>query len=206
MPAYEADLERFEGYDAQVLGISMDTLETQTKFAESLNLPFPLLADPDGTAAKAYGAVATPHVFIFDQERRLRFSGRIDDAENPEKTKTRVLSSVENNRQQMGEALEEIRLIRELRPPYNLSALDQRAAEFLLDGRDLRGVRVEQMVRRGVAHVPEDRTHVGSAPSLSITDNLIMKQYGQPPIGRGPSSTRRSARGRASRTTRRLRR
>jgi ABC-type uncharacterized transport system ATPase subunit len=37
----------------------------------------------------------------------------------------------------------------------------------------------------GVAHVPEDRTHVGSAPSLSITDNLIMKQYRQPPIGRG---------------------
>jgi simple sugar transport system ATP-binding protein len=37
-----------------------------------------------------------------------------------------------------------------------------------------------------VAHVPEDRTHVGSAPSLSITDNLIMKQYQHPPIGRGP--------------------
>jgi peroxiredoxin len=41
--------------DAQVLGISMDTLETQTKFAESLSLPFPLLADPDAVAAKAYG-------------------------------------------------------------------------------------------------------------------------------------------------------
>ncbi|HEU5103552.1 MAG TPA: ATP-binding cassette domain-containing protein, partial [Roseiflexaceae bacterium] len=41
-------------------------------------------------------------------------------------------------------------------------------------------------IRQGLAHVPEDRTHVGSAPSLSITDNLIMKQYGQPPIGRGP--------------------
>ena len=40
---------------AQVLGVSMDTLETQTKFAESLDLPFPLLADPEGVAAKAYG-------------------------------------------------------------------------------------------------------------------------------------------------------
>ena len=45
--------------DAQVLGVSMDTLETQTKFADSLSTPFPLLADPDGTVAKAYG-VANP--------------------------------------------------------------------------------------------------------------------------------------------------
>src|SRR3954462_1689675 len=50
---------RFADQGAQVLGVSMDTLETQTKFAESLNLPFPLLADPEGVAAKAYG-VANP--------------------------------------------------------------------------------------------------------------------------------------------------
>jgi simple sugar transport system ATP-binding protein len=42
-----------------------------------------------------------------------------------------------------------------------------------------------EAIERGVAHVPEDRTHVGSAPSLSITDNLIMKSYRRPPIGRG---------------------
>src|SRR5260370_38169231 len=50
---------QFADQDAQVLGVSMDNLETQTKFAESLNLPFPLLADPEGVAAKAYG-VANP--------------------------------------------------------------------------------------------------------------------------------------------------
>src|SRR5258705_10872129 len=50
---------QFTDQDAQVLGVSMDTLETQTKFAESLKLPFPLLADPEGVAAKAYG-VANP--------------------------------------------------------------------------------------------------------------------------------------------------
>ncbi|HET9221007.1 MAG TPA: ABC transporter ATP-binding protein [Roseiflexaceae bacterium] len=42
-----------------------------------------------------------------------------------------------------------------------------------------------EAIERGVAYVPEDRTHVGSAPSLSITDNLIMKSYRRPPIGRG---------------------
>ena len=33
----------------------MDDLATQKRFAESLKLPFPLLADPDGTVARAFG-------------------------------------------------------------------------------------------------------------------------------------------------------
>ena len=37
----------------------MDDLETQKKFAESLKLPFPLLADPDGKVASAYGVKAS---------------------------------------------------------------------------------------------------------------------------------------------------
>ncbi len=40
-------------------------------------------------------------------------------------------------------------------------------------------------INSGVAHVPEDRTKVGSAPSLSITDNSIMKNYKHDPIGSG---------------------
>jgi len=48
---------------------------------------FPYLYD--GTTqvvAKAYGPIATPHVFIFDKERKLRYQGRIDDVEKPSKT------------------------------------------------------------------------------------------------------------------------
>lgn len=37
-------------------------------------------------------------------------------------------------------------------------------------------------IKHGMAYVPEDRTHVGSAPNLSVTDNVIMKKYRQPPI------------------------
>ena len=37
-------------------------------------------------------------------------------------------------------------------------------------------------IQRGLAYVPEDRTHVGTAPNLSVTDNVIMKNYRQPPI------------------------
>jgi simple sugar transport system ATP-binding protein len=40
-------------------------------------------------------------------------------------------------------------------------------------------------IKMGVAHIPEDRTHVGTAPNLSVTDNVIMKSYRQPPLSHG---------------------
>jgi general nucleoside transport system ATP-binding protein len=40
-------------------------------------------------------------------------------------------------------------------------------------------------IRLGVSHIPEDRTHVGTAPNLNITDNVIMKKYNRSPIGKG---------------------
>ncbi len=56
---------------------------------------------------------------------------------------------------------------------------------------------VRQVIDAGVSHIPEDRTHVGTAPNLSITDNLIMKGYRQPPIARGWSIDSLSANTRA---------
>jgi simple sugar transport system ATP-binding protein len=40
-------------------------------------------------------------------------------------------------------------------------------------------------IQQGLAYIPEDRTHVGTSPNLSMTDNVIMKKYRQPPIARG---------------------
>ncbi len=40
-------------------------------------------------------------------------------------------------------------------------------------------------IDRGVAHVPQDRKEMGTAPNLSITNNLILKAYRKPPISRG---------------------
>jgi peroxiredoxin Q/BCP len=57
MSAFRDLAARFADVNAQVLGVSMDDLDTQTKFAESLKLPFPLLADPEGAAARAYGVL-----------------------------------------------------------------------------------------------------------------------------------------------------
>jgi ABC-type uncharacterized transport system ATPase subunit len=44
---------------------------------------------------------------------------------------------------------------------------------------------VRNVIDAGVSHIPEDRTHVGTAPNLSITDNAIMKGYRSEPIARG---------------------
>lgn len=33
--------------------------------------------------SRAYGPLATPHVFVFDRERKLRYEGRVDNSENP---------------------------------------------------------------------------------------------------------------------------
>jgi peroxiredoxin len=53
---------------------------------------FPYLNDGDTEAvSKAYGPVATPHVFVFDAERLLRYVGAIDDSEQAEKVTRRYL-------------------------------------------------------------------------------------------------------------------
>ena len=55
MSAFRDRHPEFADTGAQVLGVSMDTAETQAKFALSLKTPFPLLADAEGTVSKAYG-------------------------------------------------------------------------------------------------------------------------------------------------------
>ncbi len=54
-----------------------------------------------------------------------------------------------------------------------------------ISGEEIANRSPRHAIRRGVGHVPEDRTSVGSAPNLSLVDNGIMKRYGQPPIARG---------------------
>jgi thioredoxin-dependent peroxiredoxin len=44
----------YQGKDVVVLGVSMDNEVSHQQFTEKYNLPFPLLADTDGTLTKAY--------------------------------------------------------------------------------------------------------------------------------------------------------
>ena len=66
-----------------------DSFEDMVLRSEKKPFPFPYLYDGDNQlTAKAYGPVATPHVFIFDKTRTLQYQGRIDDVEKPDKTPT----------------------------------------------------------------------------------------------------------------------
>lgn len=56
--------------------------------------------------------------------------------------------------------------------------------QVLLNGDKLSNRNTLFGIQHGMAYVPEDRTHVGSAPNLSVTDNVIMKKYRKPPISK----------------------
>lgn len=58
-----------------------DSFEEMKPFADSHGWTFPYLYDAaDQKFAIACGAQSTPHVFVFDSERKLRYTGRMDDA------------------------------------------------------------------------------------------------------------------------------
>jgi thiol-disulfide isomerase/thioredoxin len=59
-----------------------DSFEDMKLRAKERGFRFPYLYDGETQKTSlAFGVVATPHVFIFDQERKLRYTGRIDDSE-----------------------------------------------------------------------------------------------------------------------------
>ena len=68
---------------------------------------------------------------------------------------------------------------------------------IFVNGKEMANRPARVSIEFGVAHIPEDRTHVGTAPNLSITDNVIMKSYRHPPLARGRSLNRQAARERA---------
>jgi AhpC/TSA family len=54
---------------------------------------FPYLKDEDRSVADAFGAMSTPHIFVLDSGRILRYKGRIDDSRDPAKA---TYSDLEN--------------------------------------------------------------------------------------------------------------
>ncbi|WP_423148782.1 redoxin family protein [Rubrolithibacter danxiaensis] len=61
-----------------------DSKEEMKIRAKDKGFNFPYLYDGENSEVSLkYGPVATPHVFIFDAERKLRYTGRIDNSEKP---------------------------------------------------------------------------------------------------------------------------
>ncbi|BCR04949.1 hypothetical protein DESUT3_20180 [Desulfuromonas versatilis] len=69
MQAFQRDLSRFEKLNAQVLGVSSDSLETHRKFSQEYDITFPLIAD-DGTLKNLYGSRRI--TYVIDQSQIIR--------------------------------------------------------------------------------------------------------------------------------------
>jgi thiol-disulfide isomerase/thioredoxin len=63
-----------------VHGDSFEEMKTHAR-RRGFNFPYLFGGGEHEVTSRAYGPVATPHVFIFDDDRKLRYTGRIDDSE-----------------------------------------------------------------------------------------------------------------------------
>ncbi|HET7120326.1 MAG TPA: peroxiredoxin [Solirubrobacterales bacterium] len=74
--SYRDDGERLDGLDAEVLGISAQSVDSHERFVKEKSLNVPLLADEDKAVARAYGVLVGPVVrrstFIVDEEGIVR--------------------------------------------------------------------------------------------------------------------------------------
>ena len=81
LTSYSRELDEFESLDAQVLGISAQSVESHEMFAGKQDLKFPLLADIDKAVAGLYGTLGPlgfprRSVFIIDRHGVIRYAHR----------------------------------------------------------------------------------------------------------------------------------
>ncbi len=69
-----------------------DGFDEMVKRSHAQGYNFPYLRDESQEIAKGYAAVRTPHIYVFDAERKLAYTGKIDDSwDHPENVKERYL-------------------------------------------------------------------------------------------------------------------
>jgi peroxiredoxin Q/BCP len=56
---FRDDISRITALGARVVGVSLDDRASHAKFSEKFRLPFPLLADTDGSVARTYGSLTS---------------------------------------------------------------------------------------------------------------------------------------------------
>jgi peroxiredoxin len=77
---------RIDELDSSDVSDSLEEMKIRVRYK---HLTYPYLYDGDTQqVARAFGPQATPHIFIFDEQRRLRYEGRIDDSYRTELVKT----------------------------------------------------------------------------------------------------------------------
>ncbi len=78
MQGYQAGIQKFNTAGNEVLGISMDDLDTLKRWANELKLTYPLLSDASGKVTEAYGVMmpgqrlAMRVTFVIDKQGKIR--------------------------------------------------------------------------------------------------------------------------------------
>jgi len=94
--------ERFKGSGVVFVGINSnsantkpeDSFENMVKRMHEHRFPWYYLHDPTQKTAEAYGALRTPHFFVFDKHRRLIYTGR--GVDSPRDTSKMKINDLEN--------------------------------------------------------------------------------------------------------------
>jgi peroxiredoxin Q/BCP len=77
---FRDDMTQLEKLGAKIVGVSVDSIESNGKFAEKYSLPFTLLADTDGKVAASYNAltnlfvikIAKRHTFLIAPDGKIK--------------------------------------------------------------------------------------------------------------------------------------
>jgi peroxiredoxin len=81
-PRLEALSKQYASEGVVFLGINANRQDPPTKigaYARKYGMSFPIMKDPDNAVADQFGAIRTPEMFVLDQDRVVRYWGRIDD-------------------------------------------------------------------------------------------------------------------------------
>jgi peroxiredoxin Q/BCP len=73
---FQQDLPKYTARKVQILGVSVDDVDSHAEFCDSEGLKFPLLADTSGEVSKAYGSwlggMSLRHTYLIDANGILR--------------------------------------------------------------------------------------------------------------------------------------
>lgn len=73
---FQRDIAAYRARNAQILGVSADSVDSHAEFCDAEGIEFPLLSDPDGQVSKAYGswlgAASLRHTYLIDPDGVLR--------------------------------------------------------------------------------------------------------------------------------------
>tara|TARA_Y100000588_G_C14244374_1_gene920783 strand:+ start:775 stop:1356 length:582 start_codon:yes stop_codon:yes gene_type:complete len=98
-----ATVEKYSKMKASFIGINSnsektnpaDDYDSMVDRMGKNNFPWVYVRDASQEAAKAYGALRTPHFFVFDQNRKLVYTGRSVD--NPRNTAESTVNNLEQS-------------------------------------------------------------------------------------------------------------